>query len=220
MTTSSNTRSIVVGYDFSPPSNAALDRGLELALSQPGTELHVLGVLDPAHGTDRWRADGESPLAGDDPDYTAARQTHEEIKAVVNARLEAHHSPRLQVLVHARLGHPVDQILALAEETGAEIIVVGTHGRSRIRRWLLGSVAERLVRHAECSVLIARDQSYLQDPDEQFAPEPPCPDCARERRASNGRIWWCERHSGHHPQPHIYGVRHDDATVGSYMWFQ
>ncbi len=220
MTTSSNTRAIVVGYDFSAPSDAALDRGLELALSQPGTQLHVLGVLDAAHGADHWRADGDSPLAGNAPDYDAARETHDEIKAVVNARLEAHHSPEVQVLVHARLGHPVEEILALAEETGAEMIVVGTHGRSRIRRWLLGSVAERLVRHAECSVLIARDHSYPQDTSEQFTPEPPCPDCARERKASNGRVWWCKQHSGHHLQPHIYGVPHEDATVGSYMWFQ
>ncbi len=220
MSTSSKRTSIVLGYDFSPPADAALDRGLDLALSRPGTDLHVLGVLDPAHGADRWRADGDSPLAGNDPDYRAARETHEEIRAVVNARLEARKSPQLQVLVHARIGHPVEEILALAAETGAELIVVGTHGRGRLRRWLLGSVAERLARHADCSVLIARDERYANETSDRFAPEPPCPDCARTRKTTGGRQWWCERHEGHRLQPHIYGIQHDDATVGSYLWFQ
>lgn len=220
MTTQAETKSIVVGYDFSSPAAAALEKGLRLAMAQPGTKLHVLGVLDAAHGPERWRADGDSPLAGNDPDYDAARQVHEELWTVVRARLEALGSPQLPVFVHARIGHPVEEILALAEETGAEFIVVGTHGRERLQRWLLGSVAEKLARHARCSVLIARDDTYPLAQSKRFAPEPPCPDCEARRAETGGSVWWCDRHAHHRLQPHIYGVPHDEATVGSFNWFQ
>jgi len=55
-----------------------------------------------------------------------------------------------------REGEPADAILAYAEEIGADLIVAGTHGRSGVKRHLLGSVAERLVRHADCPVMTVR----------------------------------------------------------------
>ena len=53
-------------------------------------------------------------------------------------------------------GQPVDEILRLAEENQADLIVVGTHGHSGLRHLLLGSVAERIVLRASCSVLLVR----------------------------------------------------------------
>ncbi len=55
-----------------------------------------------------------------------------------------------------REGDPADEILAYAEEIDADAIVSGTHGRSGIERRLIGSVAERLVRHAACPVMTIR----------------------------------------------------------------
>ena len=51
---------------------------------------------------------------------------------------------------------PAQGLADLAEQRGAELIVVGSHGRRGLRRWILGSVAEVTVRHAPCSVLVAR----------------------------------------------------------------
>jgi nucleotide-binding universal stress UspA family protein len=56
-------------------------------------------------------------------------------------------------------GSDYDQILSRAEDWGAELIALGTHGRGGLRRWLLGSVADQVVRAAHCQVLVARPSS-------------------------------------------------------------
>jgi nucleotide-binding universal stress UspA family protein len=61
---------------------------------------------------------------------------------------------RFEVLVGH--GQPVDEILRLADDNQADLIVVGTHGHSALEHLLVGSVAERIVRHASCSVLLVR----------------------------------------------------------------
>lgn len=69
---------------------------------------------------------------------------------VVERMGEAHD---VAVETEIRDGDPADAILTYAEEIDADLVVPGTHGRSGVRRHLLGSVAERLVRHAECPVM-------------------------------------------------------------------
>ena len=58
--------------------------------------------------------------------------------------------------VHARQGSPADAILDVAEETGADLIVVGNKGMTGAERFLLGSVPNKVSHHAPCSVLIVR----------------------------------------------------------------
>jgi len=55
-----------------------------------------------------------------------------------------------------RFGNPADQIVGVAEAEGMDLVVVGTHSRTGLRRMLLGSVAERVVREIPCSVLVVR----------------------------------------------------------------
>jgi nucleotide-binding universal stress UspA family protein len=55
-----------------------------------------------------------------------------------------------------RQGDPRSAIVDEAEEWAADLIVVGSHGRTGIKRWLLGSVAQSLVSHAPCSVVVVR----------------------------------------------------------------
>src|SRR5262245_42697933 len=62
----------------------------------------------------------------------------------------------VQVIVGT--GAPAAGILTRAEESGADLVVVGSHSASRLERFLLGSVAERVVRYAHCPVLVARPQ--------------------------------------------------------------
>jgi nucleotide-binding universal stress UspA family protein len=57
---------------------------------------------------------------------------------------------------HLRLGGPAEEIVALAEDVGAGLIAMGSRGRGGIRRALMGSVSERVVRHAHCPVMIIR----------------------------------------------------------------
>lgn len=62
----------------------------------------------------------------------------------------------VEAIGEVRNGDPADEILAYTEEIDADAIVAGTHGRSGIERRLIGSVAERLVRHATCPVMTVR----------------------------------------------------------------
>jgi nucleotide-binding universal stress UspA family protein len=65
----------------------------------------------------------------------------------------------LAVAASVRRRSPADAILEQAQEDGASLIVVGSHGRGAVERFLLGSVSERVARYAHCSVLVARGDS-------------------------------------------------------------
>ncbi|HTU17797.1 MAG TPA: universal stress protein [Gemmataceae bacterium] len=67
-------------------------------------------------------------------------------------------APEAGILIEYRLeyGEPEAVLLAVAKEIGADLIVMGTHGRTGLRRWLMGSVAEHIVRRASCPVLTVR----------------------------------------------------------------
>jgi nucleotide-binding universal stress UspA family protein len=62
--------------------------------------------------------------------------------------------------VHAEpipaIGNPAQEIITAAESRGVDLIVIGSQGMSAVRRFLLGSVADRVVRHATCDVLVVR----------------------------------------------------------------
>ncbi len=60
--------------------------------------------------------------------------------------------------VVARIGKPAEEILEYAKEERNDLIITGTHGRSGFQRWWIGSVAERIVRQAECPVLTIRSK--------------------------------------------------------------
>jgi nucleotide-binding universal stress UspA family protein len=65
----------------------------------------------------------------------------------------------LRVIVAVRRQRPVEAILEQAQEDGADLIVVGSHGMGAVERFLIGSVSERVARYAHCSVLVARSES-------------------------------------------------------------
>ena len=72
--------------------------------------------------------------------------------------------------VQVRKGSPAEQIVRAAEETGAELVVVATSGKTGLARHLLGSVAEAVVRSASCSVLVVRTLEAMPDYGEPAAP--------------------------------------------------
>jgi nucleotide-binding universal stress UspA family protein len=197
MTTKTNPYVIVVAYDFSEPARRAIEQAIELAQGHQHCDLHVLGVLDNRAGLGD--ITGSSKI-----DYTAAEKAQEVMRAAVEKILHEATAKPLNLYVHARIGTPAKEIVALASEATADMLVVGTHGRSGVGRWLLGSVAEKVVRYAPCPVLVARPHPEHGREDMEFQPEPPCPACVAQRKATDGATWWCEEHGREHLTPHVY----------------
>ena len=145
------------GFDAVPPAALWAAR-LAVAYRAP---LEVVHVTNPGV-----RALGGPALAGDEEDRML--QT---LDGLVRA-LRAATDPGLPVSTDVREGFPADEVRAVAESDGVHLLVVGTHGRQGVRRALLGSVAEDLVRTAPCPVLVARDAPSVgrrADPDRQRA---------------------------------------------------
>lgn len=147
------TRHIVVAYDFSEPADLALERAVEIACRAPEHVLHFITAIDPHHGL------------GLEPDEVVDYRYAEHVQAVLAGRLHAIFEAReaqgeVHFFVHARIGRPVEEILFLAADIGADLIVVGSHGRTGVTRLILGSVSEIVVRKARCPVIVARAKTY------------------------------------------------------------
>jgi len=82
----------------------------------------------------------------------------EELRAAAQEQLNRLQAPRTDVRAERRLaeGDAVEEILRVAQEANADLIVMGTHGRTGLRRLLMGSVAEQVVRRASCPVLTVK----------------------------------------------------------------
>jgi hypothetical protein len=104
--------------------------------------------------------------------------------------------------VHLRQSDPTLAIVQLAVDVEADLVVVGTHGRGWLAHFLLGSVAEGVVRRAPCPVLVVRPEGATAANVPQI--EPPCPDCLSSRKATEGAVFWCDRHREHHERAHTY----------------
>jgi nucleotide-binding universal stress UspA family protein len=141
-------RKILAATDFSPCSNAALDLALEVAKRQ-GASLTLLHVCQmPSY---EFMGGGV---------YVPSPELTDDIRQDALAALEKARQ-RLDgqgVAIECRVltGTPGPDIVAFARQFGHELIVVGTHGRRGLRRLLLGSVAETVVRNADVPVLTAR----------------------------------------------------------------
>lgn len=133
---------VVVPFDFSEHSELALKRALSLVVKSEQLHiLHVLPFLIPTEPGVVWATIDDAHR------IQHALETLKEAVdklGVTGAELEV------------RLGDPGQIACDRAEELGAELIVVGSHGRTGLTRMLLGSVAERVVRLAHCQVLVVK----------------------------------------------------------------
>lgn len=142
-------RKILHPTDFSENSRAALLMACEWA-KQFGAELHLLHVVDGISNP--------YPYLG--PPFNEAAAWETMIRQKANAALKEWPLPEvgsaLKVVRTLRTGSPALNIVQYAQETGMDLIVMGTHGRSGFSHLVLGSVAENVVRRAACSVLTVR----------------------------------------------------------------
>ena len=101
------------------------------------------------------------PLFPGAPDYLALEMANREARsrAITHAEALADtlRTPVAGPRIVVALGHPVTELVRIANERSAGLIVVGSHGLSGIERFLLGSVSERVLHHAHCSVLVYKE---------------------------------------------------------------
>jgi nucleotide-binding universal stress UspA family protein len=145
---------VVVGFNFTPGSRFALHRALAIAAKQPRHVLHFLCVVEPHRSVPGLPHHGRA-----DVPYCEHVQSALTEVIVEELRLAAL-IERAQFCVHVRIGRAADEIVGLAREVGADLIVIGKHELDGVARFLLGSVAERVVREAGCSVEVARAKTY------------------------------------------------------------
>lgn len=134
---------ILFPTDGSDGADAALTHAMELAETY-GATLHVLYVVDTTYL-------GSS--AAEATTFETLQQVGEE---AVSETVEAISERGIEVTGERREGEPYTAILGYAEEIDADVIVMGTHGRSGIDRFLLGSVTEKVVRTSDVPVLTVR----------------------------------------------------------------
>ncbi len=151
---------ILLATDGSKEAELAARNAAELA-DKTGSELHVVHVfgITPWYPTypDVTGFDGtelEDPMLEEDLERTSEQRARE----LLDAEVEKIRSVGGTVAqAHLREGGTPQEIVALAEEIGVGLVVMGSRGRSRVRRALLGSISDSVVRHAHCPVLVVRD---------------------------------------------------------------
>ena len=141
---------IVVGTDGSETAAEAVRQASELA-RMSGGKLEIVSAFEPVP-QERLREEAQA-VPGDIAHAVGPR---EDVNVVLEAAAGPARQDGIEVQTHAREGDPADAILDVAEETNASLIVVGNKGMTGARRFLLGSVPNKISHHAPCGVYIVR----------------------------------------------------------------
>ena len=143
---------VVVAYDFSPSAEQALARAIDVACRAPQHVLHVVAAVDARRGF--------PIIPTHNVDYVYAAKIQDMIADHIKETLGGRPSATVDFYVHARIGHPAEEILELARQVGADLLFIGSHGITGLERLMLGSVSERVVREAKCPVMVVRAKGY------------------------------------------------------------
>ena len=144
---SSRLRRILVPVDFSGPSLRALDYAVGRA-RESGGAIILLHVLQPLYALGRLEAAALRSLKAD-----ARRHFKHRLDTLAIRRIGG----KVPFTPWLLEGDPAKVIVDAAAKTGTDLIIMGSFGRQGMRRWLLGSVAERVVRTADVPVTIVRE---------------------------------------------------------------
>ena len=142
--------SIVLGTDGSETAKKAVREATELA-KLLGATIDLVSAYEPVPAQ---RLRVEARDVPDDVSWMV--NPREDVEATLKEAAEEVKTAGVTVETFAREGDPADAILDVAEERGADLIVVGNRGMTGAKRFLLGSVPNKVSHHAPCSVLIIR----------------------------------------------------------------
>lgn len=137
-------KTILFPTDFSEASNSAFEYAVEFARGSNG-RLLIVHVQEPIH-----------PLVGGELAYLPALDTDPAQLAALLHNIVPN-DPQVTYAHQLVQGDPATEIVNLAKAEHADLIVLGTHGRTGVTRLLMGSVAEQVLRRAPCPVLAVKE---------------------------------------------------------------
>ncbi len=175
---------ILAAVDRSDFAELVLEHALELAAQKGEADLHVLGVLELKH----------QPRSRDHRRDGALEDLERSLRTQVAEELDNIGVPvtgTLRIRVHARLGEPHEQILELASECRADVILLGRHGAGGSSPRRTGSVPALVIGDARCPVSVLSPIDY----GEPSEAEESCSECVAVRRESSGERWFCGVHA-------------------------
>jgi nucleotide-binding universal stress UspA family protein len=143
-------KSIVVGTDGSETASEAVRQAIDLA-KQVGAKLELVSAYEPVPDQRLRREKSEVP-----EDVQWMVNPREDVDATLRDAEELAQEAGVGAETFARQGDPADAILDVAEEQKSDLIIVGNKGMTGAKRFLLGSVPNKVSHHAPCSVLIIR----------------------------------------------------------------
>ncbi len=198
----------LVGEDFTQLSGYAFTYAIDNA--SPDTEVHIVAVGNGFEDRLTLNIDGDpQTLSADEAAALLNERAQFRIKGLSNSNQALRNVSR--VVTHIRTGIPSEEILQLALELRADLVVVGGPDIHGLKRRILGSVADAVVRNATCSVVVARPKDYSASSVPEI--EPPCPACVQRRAVTRGAVMWCDRHSEPLPAQHTYHFTPADMSV-------
>src|SRR3954452_17305901 len=142
--------SIVVGTDGSDTATQAVRQAIELERAG-GARIELVRAYEPVADP---RLHAETIHVAEDLHWMVTPR--EDVEAPLEAAAVEIRAAGVEVEVFPRQGDPADAILDVAEERGSDLIVIGNKGMTGAKRFLLGSVPNKVSHHAPCSVLIIR----------------------------------------------------------------
>jgi nucleotide-binding universal stress UspA family protein len=141
---------IVVGTDGSDTATEAVRTAVELA-KLANAKLEIVSAYQPVSQS-RLREEGEG-ISGD---VSHSINPREDVQFVLDRAAGEAKKAKVEVVTHPREGDPADAILDVAEENNADLVLVGNKGMTGARRFLLGSVPNKISHHAPCDVWIVK----------------------------------------------------------------
>ncbi|MEC3880398.1 universal stress protein [Parapedobacter sp. 10938] len=141
---------ILIATDDSECSKKALEHGYSLAKTM-GASVALIHVIEPAAPTNY----GADPLMGQQPIIVPeTTEIQEENAKSMLDEISKGFEDLKEVFTFNRIGNPKQEILTVASEWAADLIIMGTHGRTGFDHFISGSVSESVTRRASCPVLV------------------------------------------------------------------
>jgi nucleotide-binding universal stress UspA family protein len=149
---------IVAAVEDGPSATEVIRTAARLGQSLGNVELHLLQIVEPsiaALGPEAACVAGRVPSESE-----ATVEARDRVVGAARLARSFFDTSRGSIVSHVAFGPAAAGILELAERLRADVIVVGSHGKKRVARWITGSVSEQVVRKASCPVLVARAKNY------------------------------------------------------------